>query len=205
MRTGSKLALLVLILGAALVTPIRAQEGAPDFEVLFKDCDKILTLNFTADDVKSFNDNWATGADILKEDKEFLRLKKKNIKECFDYVIKQEAYTKWAKDKKLDGDAYLRKSLRIMFQHVKLSAVEMLKAQRGAITKELREKVGAMLKGELTADALKEYVAEWDGAAKILDNLENGVALIPAPTSAERTLLDDNKAAIQATMDKDKS
>lgn len=213
MKLVSKLAVFALILGLAAVVPAYAEDKPAekddptkmDFEALFKDCDKVLTLNFTADDVKNFKDNWVAGADLLKDDKEFQKLKKKNIKEAFEYVIKAEAYIKWAKEKKLDADAYLRKSLRIMFQHVKLGTPDMIKTQREALAAERKEKEAAKEKGDLTAEQLKEYMTQWDAASKMLDNLEKGVALIPAPTDAEKKLLEDNKADIEATMKKDES
>lgn len=223
MKLRSLLAVLALIVGVVVAAPINAEEknsgkeagkvekgaakeedGPPDFEVLFKDVDKVIgTVNYTADDVKTFKDQWTAGADLLKDDAEFQKLKKKSIKEAFDYAVKHASVLEWAKEKKLDADTYMRKSLRIMLQHVKQQIPDQVKAGRESL--ENARKMVETYKDALGEEKYNEQIKKLDEATKMLDGMEKGFDLIPNPTDDEKKLLEANKDDIQKIVEKDNS
>ncbi|MCC6575068.1 MAG: hypothetical protein IT462_14925 [Planctomycetes bacterium] len=178
--------------------PKAEEKKSQDFEALLKEVDKVVTLNFTADDVKFFNDNWVEITKALSADEKFRKLKDENVKTCFDYAVTVEAFKKWATDKKVDADATLRKGMRIVLQHLKLGVDAQLKMGRAWI--EAQRKAAESKKETMGEEKYKKTIAALDEQTKTMDGAEKGFKLVPDPTEAEKKLLEDDSDAIGETV-----
>ncbi len=228
MKLMSLFAVAALIMGVAVVGPAYAggsMESDPksepktdepkkeepkkeakkqmDFEAMLKDVDKVVGgVTFNADDMKVFKEKWAAATKELKKDAKFKELKETNVKEAYDQAITVAEYKKWATDNKVSAEDFLKKGMRIILQHVKLEAPDMIKQGREQI--DGGRKMLDAYKDKLGEKKYAEQSAQLDDATKMLDGMEKGCALIPDPSADEKKLLEDNKEAIQTAMDSDK-
>lgn len=172
------------------------------FERVFKDLDKVTgKIELSEDDVKLALKHHEGVQKVFKGDKEFKKLQEKNLKEAFDYAVKNEKFLAWAKENSLDGERLVRISLRLMTIALKAQTKEQIKT--GHETIEASRKQVEDAKADSGEETYKAQVKALDKNKKMLDQMSKAIDGIPGPTEAEAKLVKANEEAVQKMMESD--
>lgn len=149
-------------------------------------------------DFKTFLKNYAEMDKLTEGDEKFQALSNTSLKEAFDYMLKNEKYLAWAKEKGLDGEKYLRISMRIVTIHIKSSAKDSFKEAEKAIEEGIKQIEG--MKDQMPAEDYKNALAEMEKAKKEMASMLKTIEALPGPTEAEAKLYEANKKEIAKAM-----
>ncbi|MBX3460113.1 MAG: hypothetical protein KF696_09175 [Planctomycetes bacterium] len=145
-------------------------------------------VEFTEADLKATLKHHADLDKLFEGDEKFETLKQSNMKEAFDYIVKNEKYVAWAKKNEVDADAFMRKTLRLRTNFYKLYLPDYL----DGIIKKQREMMEGF-KDMIPEDEYKTAMAELDKAAEDFKACRKILEGVPGPTDAEKKLIEANK------------
>lgn len=148
-------------------------------------------VEFAEADVKAYLKHFEDLDKMMEGDEKFEALKESNMKEAFDYIIKNEKYLAWAKKNEVDAEAFMRKSLRLRTTFYKLYLPDML----DGIIKKQREMIEGF-KDMIPEDEFKKAMSELDAAAEDFKACRKVLETVPGPTDAEKKVIEANKKAL---------
>lgn len=176
------------------------KEEESQFTKLFKGIEEVTgKVEVTEADIKLFVKHYPEVDKLTETDEKFEKLTDTNLKEAFDYLVKNEKYLAWAKEKGVEAEKFLRLSMRIVTVHMKVGMKDTFKEADKQI-EEGAKQIEAM-KDQMPADQYKEAMAEMDKARKEMAAMRKTIDALPGPTEAEAKLLEANKEEINKAMD----
>lgn len=178
----------------------KAEENQADkMEKLFKNLDEVTgKTEYTEDDVKNFIKHHDEIKKLTEADAEFKKKSDANLKEAFDYLVKNEKWVAWCKEKGVDADKYLRKHLRIMTTYMKIKFEDIAKNAIENIDgfKKMLEE----MKGEMEEADYKKQMEQIDQAKKDVERMNKAIQTSPGPTDAEKKALTAHEEEIGKAM-----
>lgn len=141
----------------------------------------VKDVRFTEEDVQSVISLWEEfsaldGAAV--EGEEFVD---------FATVLKDEAYRSWAKSKDINGDIWLKKTMRIVAVMMRSSIEENSSEEQFDVKSQLQELED--LRPEMSEEAYEEMKGGIEASAAALEAMENVYKHLPVPSDTEKALL----------------
>jgi hypothetical protein len=212
--------MLAVLIALSFGTALSAQESKPEkapeaeekegekeedalehYRAMFKDFDTVIgKTTVTEEGIKGYLDHHQSFRDAMKKDEKFEELKKKSLKEAFDYAVKSEIATAWAKEKSVELDSWLRQTMRVMALTFRAQIAESVESQKEMLAAQ-RKQVEEM-KSELSDEEYKEYITALDEGDKALKDWQAMGDGLPKGTDAEDKLLKANAEKIAKAMDR---
>jgi hypothetical protein len=141
----------------------------------------VKDVHFTEEDVQSLLKLWddfssVGGAEV--EGEEFVD---------FNTVLKDKAYRAWAKSKGLNGDLWLKKTMRIIAMMMRTTIEENSSEEQFDAKAQLEEL--EKQKSEMDTETYEEMKGGIEASAAAMIALEKAYKQLPVPTDAEKALL----------------
>lgn len=172
------------------------------FAKMFKGLDGITgKIELTDADVKLVLKHWKEFDDLTKGDEKFENAKNLSFKEAYEYLLKNEKYQKWAKEKSLDGEKFLKQTLRLMSIQMKLMYTESFEESAKQIEDAIKEIEG--VKEHMEEAEYKEQIKSLNETKAQMQTAVKALKAIPGPTDAEKKVFEANEAEIKKMMGND--
>jgi len=143
----------------------------------------VKDVRFNEEDVQSLITLWedfsTIGGEEESEEEEFVD---------FSTILHDEAYRAWAKSKGINGDMWLKKTMRIIAVMLRSTIEEGNKAEEQFDMKAQLEELEAM-RAQIGEEAFQEMKKGIEASAAAMAGLDNAYKHLPAPTDSEKTLL----------------
>jgi hypothetical protein len=153
--------------------------------------DFVKDVQFNEEDVQSLITLWkdftALGGEEGAEDKEYVD---------FKTILQDEAYRTWAKSKGINGEIWLKKTMRILAVMMRKTIDEANNAEEQFDMKAQLEEL-ENLRAEMGEEAYQEMKKGIEASAAAMEGLDNAYKHLPVPTDAEKTLLTKYEAQLQ--------
>ena len=143
----------------------------------------VKDVRFNEEDVQNLLALWedftTIGGDGEDEEEEFVD---------FSTILQDEAYRAWAKSKGINGEMWLKKTMRIIAVMLRTTIEESNKAEEQFDMKAQLEELEAM-RDQIGEEAYQEMKKGMEASAAAMEGLDKAYKHLPDPTDSEKELL----------------